>query len=70
MMQKLNMLDLEQLKIIHNEIDEIQINTDGVVSESGFSIRDFMKANKNDVLLFKLHNVVTNHILERLLFYD
>jgi hypothetical protein len=63
-------VDSKQLNIMHNDFEELYINTKDVIGDTGISIKDFMTLGNQDIILFQLASTITNQSLEKLLLYD
>jgi plasmid replication initiation protein len=71
LIERINGYDENQLKIIHNEVFEMYVNTKEVIGADGISVKDFMRASKRgQILLFQVENNITNSNLSSILFYD
>jgi hypothetical protein len=67
----LNEQNKEQLIILHNDFEELYLNTKNVISSDGVAIKDFMRINRtNQILLFQLYTNITNKAIAKILLYD
>jgi hypothetical protein len=67
----LNEQNRGQLTILHNDFEELYVNTKNVISSDGIAIKDFMRINAtNQILLFQFYSNITNKAIEKILLYD
>jgi hypothetical protein len=60
-----------QINILHNDFDELYINTKSVIDPNGVSIKRFMKSTyTGQCLLFQFTTNITNRSIEKILLYD